>query len=154
MEWKVSEWHRHPGVRTGSELTFGERAADRMKNALATWRALIGFLTFMAAWIAVNTLALTHAIRFDGPPFILLNLLLSTIAGLQCFVLLISARRTDQIASQLALHDYEADQESRDNIRKLMDQFGQMADQHADMKSKVDAIHGIMTEPEQDIEGH
>jgi hypothetical protein len=33
-----SHWHRHPGVRSGNELTRGERAADRMRNITSSSR--------------------------------------------------------------------------------------------------------------------
>ena len=41
---------------------------------------------------------------FDPYPFILLNLFLSMIAGLQGAILLISAKRADSISSEVALH--------------------------------------------------
>jgi uncharacterized membrane protein len=94
-------WDAHPAVRTGSALTFGERAADAMKRALATWICLLGFLALMVVWMATNGFGVDHA------PYIGLNLVLSAIAGLQCFVLLIAAKRADQISSELAQYDHE-----------------------------------------------
>lgn len=72
-----------------------------MKAALATWTALVAMLAFMAVWVA------THGFGADPFPYILLNLCLSTLAGLQCFVLLIANRRGEQIAAELALHDHQ-----------------------------------------------
>lgn len=43
---------------------------------------------------------------FDAYPFILLNLLLSCLAAMQGAILLIAAKRADQISSELAAHDY------------------------------------------------
>lgn len=94
-------WAEHPAVRTGHELSFGERAADVMKRVLATWACLIGFLLLMAVWMATGGFGADHA------PFIGLNLVLSGIAGLQCFVLLIAAKRADQISAELAQHAFE-----------------------------------------------
>jgi uncharacterized membrane protein len=49
---------------------------------------------------------------FDPFPFILLNLILSCIAALQGAILLIAAKREDQINSELAMHTYQIDQEN------------------------------------------
>jgi uncharacterized membrane protein len=56
-------------------------------------------LVFMGVWAAANG---GHG--FDPYPFILLNLFLSMIAGLQGAILLISAKRADSISSEVALH--------------------------------------------------
>jgi uncharacterized membrane protein len=41
---------------------------------------------------------------FDPYPFILLNLFLSMLAGIQAAALLIAAKRADAVASEVALH--------------------------------------------------
>jgi uncharacterized membrane protein len=108
-----SRWRFHPLVRSPEKLTFGERTADRMKAVFATWTALLGILAIMAVWIW------THGFGIDAAPFILLNLCLSCLAALQCFILLIAAKRADQISSELARHDYETDQRVETMIREL-----------------------------------
>lgn len=110
---KAHPFHRHPGVRTGDQLTRSERAADRMKSALATWSALFAMVGFMAVWV------ISGGFGADPFPYILLNLCLSTLAGLQCFVLLIANRRGEQIAAELALHDHEMLTEMRRLTRCL-----------------------------------
>ncbi len=94
-----SMWHLHPGVRTGDRLTAGERAADVVRNGMGSWPFVFAFLGFMAIWAGFNG---GHG--FDPYPFILLNLFLSMIAGLQGAILLISAKRADSISSEVALH--------------------------------------------------
>lgn len=118
-------WAEHPGVRTGQELTLGERAADAMKRVLATWVCLLGFLLLMAVWMVTGGFGADHA------PFIGLNLVLSGIAGLQCFVLLIAAKRADQIGAELARHafetgekDYLVDQRTLVLLGKIADKIG------------------------------
>jgi uncharacterized membrane protein len=98
-------WHRHPGVRTGDQLTLGERAADRLRNGMGSWLFVFGSLVFLAGWMLGN-----RSTGFDPYPFILLNLLLSCVAALQGAILLIAARRADQIAAELAVHDYEVNE--------------------------------------------
>ncbi|MEV4536616.1 DUF1003 domain-containing protein [Asanoa sp. NPDC049518] len=109
-----SLWHRHPGVRTGGELTRGERAADRLRSVMGSWGFVFGALLFLAGWMVGNG---RHG--FDPYPFILLNLVLSCLAALQGAILLIAGRRADQISSELALHDYEADKHSQETVDAL-----------------------------------
>ncbi len=115
-DWAVSAGrrilHRHPGVRTGDELTFGERAADKLRNGMGSWTVVFGALLFLAGWMIGNR----HA-GFDPYPFILLNLLLSCVAALQGAILLIAARRADQITAELAIHDFQVNEEALGLIR-------------------------------------
>jgi len=105
-----SLWHLHPGVRSGDELSIGERAADRMRNGMGSWSFVFMFLLAMAVWVVLNSvLKLGHPLSsgtagFDPYPYILLNLILSTMAGLQAAALLIAAKRADAISSEIAVH--------------------------------------------------
>ena len=101
----VNLWHRHPGVRSADQLTLGERAADRMRNGMGSWGFVFGSLLFLAGWMVGN-----RGTGFDPYPFILLNLILSCVAALQGAILLIAAKRADQISAQLAISDYETNQ--------------------------------------------
>lgn len=71
---------------------------------MGSWTFVFAALVFLAAWMAVNV-AMHRAGHhvFDNYPFILLNLLLSCLGA----ILLIAARRADQISSELAANDYE-----------------------------------------------
>lgn len=100
-------WHHHPGVRSGERLTRGERAADRMRNVMGSWGFVTSALVFLAGWMIGN-----RNIGFDKYPFILLNLILSCLAAMQGAILLIAAKREDQISSDLARHDYETNLEA------------------------------------------
>jgi len=42
-------------VKTGDQLTRGERAADRMKSASATWTAPIAMGIFLGFWMILNS---------------------------------------------------------------------------------------------------
>jgi uncharacterized membrane protein len=95
-------WRRHPGVRSGSQLTLGERSADRLRGIMGSWGFVFVALFFLAGWMIGN-----RGRGFDPYPFILLNLILSCLAALQGAILLIAARRADQISAELAMHDYQ-----------------------------------------------
>ncbi|MGB7861463.1 MAG: DUF1003 domain-containing protein [Acidimicrobiia bacterium] len=107
-------WRRHPAVQTGDQLTRGERAADRMRNGMGSWAFVLGALVFLAIWMLVN-----RGGWFDPYPYILLNLVLSCVAALQGAILLIAAKRADQISAELALHDYETDSRSLEMLTEI-----------------------------------
>jgi uncharacterized membrane protein len=110
MTW-ANVWHNHPGVRSGDQLTLGERAADKVRNGMGSWPFVITFLGTMGVWAILNSLFFlggSHGKHgFDPYPYILLNLMLSMVAGLQGAILLIAAKRADQISSELAVHTYD-----------------------------------------------
>src|SRR6185437_3070135 len=89
-------------------------------------------LVFLAAWMLVN-----RNTGFDPYPFILLNLVLSCVAALQGAILLIAAKRSDQISSELAQHDYEADVASHELLQSLTVNFAALAEQHDAMSQQV-----------------
>jgi uncharacterized membrane protein len=70
----------------------------------------------MAVWAAINFLPLA----WDPYPFILLNLFLSMLAGLQGAILLIAAKRQDALAAALAEHDYATNVASKHDIEELI----------------------------------
>jgi uncharacterized membrane protein len=131
-------WHRHPGVRSDDQLTRGERAADKMRNGMGSWGFVFGALAFLFAWMALNVIIdkVGHGKPFDGYPFILLNLVLSCVAALQGAILLIAAKRSDQVSSELAQHDYEADCRSRELLEKLSENFDALTAQHAELHAQ------------------
>jgi uncharacterized membrane protein len=143
VNWRT-RWHHHPGVRTGDQLTFGERAADKMRNGMGSWAFIFLFLTAMLVWAGTNTLFIGRALghkAFDPYPYILLNLLLSTLAGLQGGILLIAAKRADQVSSELAQHDYEADCRSRELLEQLAMDFAQLRADHSAMAQRLEDLH-------------
>jgi uncharacterized membrane protein len=107
-------WRHHPAVRSGTELTLGERAADHLRNGMGSWGFVFSALLFLAGWMLGN-----RNVGFDKYPFILLNLLLSCLAALQGAILLIAAKREDQISSELARHDYETNIEADAIVKEI-----------------------------------
>jgi uncharacterized membrane protein len=124
-DWEIrlarNVWHRHPGVRSEADLTFGERAADRLRNGMGSWGFVFAALFFLAGWMAGN-----RNVGFDPYPFILLNLLLSCVAALQGAILLIAARRSDQISAELATHDYQTNLDAAEMIKAIEAMTGEI----------------------------
>ena len=127
----LAQWDRHPAVASGEQLTLGERAADKMRNGMGSWNFVFFFLAAMALWAFINSVLLIggHGGKhgFDPYPYILLNLFLSMVAGLQGAILLIAAKRSDQIASQLATHDFETDTHAFERIEAVHTRLAELA---------------------------
>jgi uncharacterized membrane protein len=133
-------WHLHPGVRQREQLSLGERAADRMRNIMGSWPFVLSFFAVMILWAALNTYFLQRVIHhkaFDPYPYILLNLFLSMLAGVQAAALLIAAKRTDSIASEIALHTVK----NTDDIRALLDENTNLTKQVKEATDLLDEIH-------------
>lgn len=81
---------------------------------MGSWGFVIGALLFLAGWMAGN-----RTVGFDPYPFILLNLILSCLAALQGAILLIAAKRADQISSELAIHDFETNVEADTIVKSI-----------------------------------
>ncbi len=83
---------------------------------MGSWMFVATFVLWMGLWAVVNV----TVARWDPYPFILLNLFLSMLAGLQGAILLIAAKRQDAIAAALAQHDYETNLAAKMEIEELM----------------------------------
>lgn len=90
-----------------------------MRNVMGSWPFVFSFFAVMIAWALTNTLFLQrilHHRSFDPYPYILLNLFLSMLAGVQAAALLIAAKRADAIASEIAIHT----EHNTDDIKALI----------------------------------
>nr|WP_157427242.1 DUF1003 domain-containing protein [Agromyces salentinus] len=84
---------------------------------MGSWAFVGIFIGVMIVWSILNT----FATPWDPYPFILLNLFLSMLAGLQGAILLIAAKRQDAISAALAQHDFETDSAARDDVTALLE---------------------------------
>ncbi len=136
----TTHWHKHPGVRSGDQLSLGERAADRMRSAMGSWPFVFAFFAVMIGWALVNTLLIQHILHhkaFDPYPYILLNLFLSMLAGIQAAALLIAAKRADTISSEVALHTAN----NTDDIKTLIQENTVLTEQMKKQTDLLDEIH-------------
>ena len=69
---------------------WSDRLADNIAKFGGSWRFIVIFSSFLVLWLLWNTL---FAFRFDPPPFILLNLILSFIASFQAPIIMMSQNR-------------------------------------------------------------
>jgi uncharacterized membrane protein len=79
-----------------------------MRNIMGSWPFVFCFFGIMISWAIANSafyLGGQHGKHgFDPYPYILLNLFLSMLAGVQAAALLIAAKRADAISSEIAIH--------------------------------------------------
>lgn len=113
VPFKPFNWHKAHKAK----LSRGDRAADRLRNGMGSWKFVFFFLGFMAIWALLNSLGSVH--HWDKYPFILLNLFLSMLAGLQGAILLIAAKRADGISAAMAEHDYQTNVEAKKELEEL-----------------------------------
>ena len=139
LPWQT-HWHKHPGVTPLTDLSVGERAADRMRNVMGSWRFVFGFFAVMMLWAFANSGLHIGGSNgrhgFDPYPYILLNLFLSMMAGVQAAALLIAAKRSDSISSQIAMHT----EHNTEDIKTLIEENTTLT---AAAKRNTDLLHEI-----------
>jgi CRP/FNR family cyclic AMP-dependent transcriptional regulator len=116
-------------------LTFGQRIADKVAAFGGSWTFIIAFGVFLFIWMAINSYVLHQALKmaakpFDEYPFILLNLMLSTLAALQAPVIMMSQNR------QASKDRLQADLDYQVNLKAELEV--------AQLHSKVDRIYETM----------
>ena len=103
-------------------LTVGERLADRVARFGGSWVFILSFGAFLVLWIAINSIALLRG-PFDPYPFILLNLILSSIAALQAPIIMMSQNRQEAKDRLRADNDYRVNLKAELEIRLLAERM-------------------------------
>jgi uncharacterized membrane protein len=107
---------------------------------MGSWPFVFSFFAIMIAWSVVNTLFLqrvAHHKAFDPYPYILLNLFLSMLAGVQAAALLIAAKRADAISSEIAIHT----ERNTDDTKTLLAENTALTEQVKLNTDLLDEIH-------------
>lgn len=117
---EVHHKFKHPIFRLPK--TFGQRAADLLTKWAGSWTFIILFLSFIIAWMLVNTyywIQYKQGDPFDPYPFILLNLALSCLAAIQAPIILMSQNRQSQRDRLKAEYDYKINRKAEKEIREI-----------------------------------
>ncbi len=107
-------------------LSKGEKAADTISRFAGSWFFLLLFFFFLFSWMLLNVYAF---FAWDIYPFILLNLILSTLAAVQVPVILMSQNRSAQRDRLQAKYDYEVNRKAEreiENMQKDLDEIKAM----------------------------
>jgi uncharacterized membrane protein len=100
-----------------SNTSFSGKVADQVAAFGGSWRFIIFFLFLMLIWMGVNVYLLSRP--FDPYPFILLNLLLSTVAALQAPIIMMSQNRKEEKDRRRAINDYLINLKAEIEIRNV-----------------------------------
>ncbi len=108
---------------------------------MGSWPFVFCFFGIMIAWAIVNSglhLGGSHGKHgFDPYPYILLNLFLSMLAGVQAAALLIAAKRADAVASEIALHTAT----NTDDLKLLVNENTTLTEQIKRNTDLLEEIH-------------
>lgn len=126
--------------------SFGNKVSDLVTMFGGSWKFIIAFLIFMAFWILSNLYLLNKS--FDPYPFILLNLILSTIAALQAPVILMSQNRQEAKDRQRAINDYLINLKAEIEIRRMHEKIDLLI---ADQMKTLFAIQKVQMEIMEEI---
>jgi uncharacterized membrane protein len=99
-------------------MTLGERSADAVAEFGGSWWFIGIFATVLIVWMAVNAVGVMR-VPFDPYPFILLNLVLSTLAAIQAPIIMMSQRRQESRDRLRAENDYRVNLKAELEIRQL-----------------------------------
>jgi len=106
--------------------SLGDRVADMVAEFGGSWTFIFTFGAVMAVWMMLNILFLKDR-AFDPYPFILLNLVLSSLAALQAPVIMMSQNRQAEKDRLQAQQDYEINLMAEVEIRDLHDKMDKLA---------------------------
>jgi len=98
--------------------TLAERLSDHLASFGGSWTFIIMFGGFLAIWMAFNV-AVIDEIRFDPYPYILLNLVLSTLAAIQAPIIMMSQKRQEAKDRLRSQNDYQVNLKAELEIRHL-----------------------------------
>jgi len=127
--------------------TYGERIADKVAEFGGSWTFIISFSVFLLVWILLNIFWLANK-AFDPYPFILLNLILSTIAAMQAPVIMMSQNRQEDKDRDRAKNDYMVNLKAEMEVRMLHEKIDHMI---ISQQQEVLEIHKVQIDLMNDI---
>jgi len=116
------------------KLTFGQKVSDAVAKFGGSWGFIGTFALFMFAWVSINTMTVFHFIQFDPHPYILLNLILSTIAAVQGPIIMMSQNRQAEKDRLHQQEDREVNRQAELEIRNLKRQLTEVQKEQAENK--------------------
>jgi uncharacterized membrane protein len=117
---------RNVNVAADEQLTVGQRLADRLAAFGGSWTFIFIFGGIVFGWMALNTFVLARlssggpTAQWDPYPYILLNLVLSSLAALQAPVIMMSQNRAAERDRLTAEQDYQVNLKSELMLEELM----------------------------------
>ena len=135
-------------------ITRGQSISDKVAQFGGSWKFIIIFAIILTVWILYNSVA-PNGLNFDPYPFILMNLILSTIAALQAPIIMMSQNRQEEKDRMRSENDYlinlKAEMEIRslhqkidllleEQIKTLFDSQAKQFELLEDLSEKIDSL--------------
>ncbi|WP_299250292.1 DUF1003 domain-containing protein [uncultured Cytophaga sp.] len=99
-------------------LNLGQRISDRVASFGGSWKFIISFSIILTCWILFNSLA-PNKEDFDPYPFILMNLVLSTVAAFQAPIIMMSQNRKEEKDRKRTENDHLINLKAELEVRSL-----------------------------------
>jgi CRP/FNR family cyclic AMP-dependent transcriptional regulator len=117
---------RNINVEMEERATIGQRIADKVASFGGSWTFIIIYVSFLVAWMGINTFVLVHygrgenGAQWDPYPYILLNLMLSMTAALQAPIIMMSQNRAAEKDRLAAEQDFKVNLKSELMLEELV----------------------------------
>ena len=117
---------RNINAEMEAHSTIGQRIADKVASFGGSWTFIIIYVTFLVAWMGINTFLLVHyghgenGAQWDPYPYILLNLMLSMTAALQAPIIMMSQNRAAEKDRLAAEQDFKVNLKSELMLEELV----------------------------------
>jgi uncharacterized membrane protein len=105
------------------QMSVGDHLADRVARFGGSWTFIFIFAGILFVWMGVNSIPFILHKPYDPYPYILLNLVLSTLAAIQAPVIMMSQNRQSKKDRMEAQHGYEVNLMAEMEIRDLHDKL-------------------------------
>jgi uncharacterized membrane protein len=127
--------------------TIGERLSDHLASFGGSWTFIIMFGAVLFLWMAFNIVMMGRA-QFDPYPFILLNLVLSTLAAIQAPIIMMSQKRQESKDRLRGENDYRINLKAELEIRHLHEKIDHILTRQWERLAEIQQIQlEIMRDP-------
>jgi uncharacterized membrane protein len=116
---------------------WSDKFADKIASFGGSWRFIILFFSILVLWIIINSLSITKIIHFDEAPFILLNLVLSFLAGFQAPIILMSQNRQASRDKKVTVIDYAINYKAEQEIDDMQGHLHRLESDFAEFRKDI-----------------
>jgi uncharacterized membrane protein len=110
---------RNVNEEEAARLTLADRMADLIAEFGGSWKFIGASMGFMLLWVAINTILLGTR-SFDPFPYVLLNLVLAVITGMQAPLIMMSQNRQTEKDRLRADLDYQVNLKNELALAEVM----------------------------------
>ena len=145
---------RNINVEMEERSTLGQRVADKVASFGGSWTFIIIYVSFLVAWMGINTFVLVHygrgenGAQWDPYPYILLNLMLSMTAALQAPIIMMSQNRAAEKDRLAAEQDFKVNLKSELMLEELVRKQRARDVQIDQLNSALKALQGSLEKHE------